>query len=62
MGGMWKTNNVNKSWSSKSCKSPLQKKESCDKNQEKTVSFFTDRNDGIDSHSYGDQTDTVKVK
>ena len=45
----------------KSCKSPLQKKKNCNKNQEKCNFFFTNKNDDIDSYSNGDQTDTVKV-
>ena len=52
---------VDKSRSLKSCKARLQKKKKCDNNQEKSNFLFTDRNDDIDSYSYGDQTDTVKV-
>ena len=38
--------NVEKSL--KSCKSPSQKKKSCNKNQEKSNFLFTDKNDDID--------------
>ena len=53
--------NVEKSRSLKSCNSPLQKKKTCNKNQEKSNFLFTDKNDDIDSYSYGGQNDTVKV-
>ena len=39
----------------------LQKKKNCDKNQEKSNFLFTDRNNDIDSYSYGGLTLTVKV-
>ena len=46
---------------SRSLKSLLQKKKTYNKNQEKGNFLFTDKNDDIDSYSYGDQNDTVKV-
>ena len=53
--------NVEKSRSLKSCNSLLQKKKTFNKNQEKSNFLFTDKNDHIDSYSYGDENDTVKT-
>ena len=51
---------IEKSKSLKSWKSPLHKKKNYKKNQGKVNFLFTDKNDDIDSHSNGDQADTVK--
>ena len=51
---------VEKSRSLKSCKATLSKKKAFNKNK-KSNFLFTDRNDDIDSYSYGDQTDIVKL-
>ena len=55
---MWKTNTMSKkSKTLKSCNLSLHKKKTCNKNQEKSNFWFTDKNYNIDSCSYGDQTD-----
>ena len=53
--------NVKKSKSWKLCKSLLQRKKNCSKNHEKTICFLLRKSDEIDSYSYQDETDAVKV-
>ena len=45
----------------KLCKSLLQRKKNCSKNHEKAIYFLLRKSDEIDSYSYKDETDAVKV-
>ena len=51
---------VGESTSLKSCKPPLQKNKNWNKNQEKKQFSFTEKNEDIDSYSYGVQSNTLK--